>query len=362
MVLALPRPSHRGTAGVTLSANPGDILRPARHPALVDNPGTTTDRRTRPLSYVDGVVDADDLATATRLFLAFEEAVLGQPDTSADDVAALLSVTSIDRARSCFLLDGDDAVGLLVIDKDPFAQATDIEVVTLPQTGSREVSTQALRTGLAVARAHREEAGSSAWKARAGTYLADASYAEVMTENGMRPARRFYRMRIESSSSLIPAMPLELPPGVEIVGGAVDEDTRRIVHAVDRDAFRGHWGWADYPYDEWWEHMTASPSFDPDDWWLLTVDGAPAAICLLGDGRKAQNEGYVQVLGVLRDFRGRGLAQLLLRRAFVHYRALGRQATLLGVDATNPTGAVALYEKVGMSQVLVMEAYEHPLG
>ena len=65
---------------------------------------------------------------------------------------------------------------------------------------------------------------------------------------------------------------------------------------------------------------------------------------------------------MLKEFRGRGLAQLLLRRAFVHYRDLGRTATLLGVDATNTTGAVALYEKVGMRPVLVMEAYEHDLG
>ena len=69
-------------------------------------------------------------------------------------------------------------------------------------------------------------------------------------------------------------------------------------------------------------------------------------------------EGYVGVLGVLKPFRGRGLAQLLLRRAFVHYRDLGRRATLLSVDASNATGAVALYERVGMTPVLVMEAYE----
>ena len=137
-----------------------------------------------------------------------------------------------------------------------------------------------------------------------------------------------------------------------------DDATRRVIHAVDRDSFSEHWGWADYPYDDWWQHWTARPSRDPDGWWLLTVEGTPAAICLLDESRAEQNEGYVAVLGVLREFRGRGLAQLLLRRAFVHYRDLGRHATLLGVDATNTTGAVALYEKVGMTPVLVMEAYE----
>jgi ribosomal protein S18 acetylase RimI-like enzyme len=70
----------------------------------------------------------------------------------------------------------------------------------------------------------------------------------------------------------------------------------------------------------------------------------------------------VGVLGVLKPYRGRGLAQLLLRRAFVHYRDLGRAATLLSVDASNETGAVALYERVGMSAVLVMETRERTLA
>ena len=147
-----------------------------------------------------------------------------------------------------------------------------------------------------------------------------------------------------------------------MVPGAADDETRRIVYRIDRDAFSDHYGWADYPYDDWWEHMSASPSFNPDDWWLVTVEGEPAAICLLGEGRAQYNEGYVMVLGVLKAFRGRGLAQLALQRAFVHYRDLGRRATLLGVDATNTTGAVALYEKVGMAPVMIMEAYEHALS
>ena len=92
------------------------------------------------------------------------------------------------------------------------------------------------------------------------------------------------------------------------------------------------------------------------------LDGAPAGICLLSESRAELGEGFVGVLGVLKDFRGRGLAQLLLRRAFVHYRERGRTAIALGVDATNTTGAVALYEKVGMSPALVFEVYEHDLG
>jgi ribosomal protein S18 acetylase RimI-like enzyme len=103
-----------------------------------------------------------------------------------------------------------------------------------------------------------------------------------------------------------------------------------------------------------WE---SSPARDPDGWWLLTVDGVDAAICLLDESRADIGDGYVAVLGVRRQFRGRGLAQLLLRRAFVHYRDLGRAGTQLGVDAENLTGAVRLYEGVGMSAVRSVQGH-----
>ncbi len=317
---------------------------------------------TRPLRYVDGVVHPDDLAEATRVILEGEAAVVDTPDTTADDVVHLLTVSSTDRERTVFLVGDDgDVVGLLRLDKDPFEQVTQLDVITLPWPQSRELRAEALALGLQGAREHRDEAGSSAWKARAGMYVQDTAFGEVLTGAGMVPARRFFQMSIDASSPEIPdTMPL-LPDGVEILARD-DDEFRRTVYELDRVAFAEHWGYADYPYPEWIEHMTASPSFDPSDWWLATVDGVPAGICLLSNSRAELGEGYVGILGVLKEFRGRGIARLLLRRAFVHYRELGRRAIALGVDATNTTGAVALYEKVGMRPALVFEVYEHDLS
>jgi mycothiol synthase len=316
---------------------------------------------TRPLRYVDGVIHPDDLAEATRVILACEASVVDTPDTTADDVVHLLTVSSTDRDRSVLLVDdAGDVTGLLRVEKDPFEQVTQLDVVTLPWPQSRGLRAEALALGLQGAREHRDAAGSPTWKARAGMYVQDTVFGEVLTEAGMVPVRRFYQMSIDASSPEIPAEAPPLPAGVEIVARD-DDETRRAIYDLDRVAFSEHWGWADYPYDAWIEHMTASPSYDPSDWWLLTVGGAPAAICLLSNSRAELGEGYVGVLAVLKDFRGRGLAQLLLRCAFVHYRDLGRTAIALGVDATNTTGAVALYEKVGMRPALVFELYEHDL-
>jgi ribosomal protein S18 acetylase RimI-like enzyme len=316
--------------------------------------------RTRPLTYVDGVVDPGDLAEAVRLVIGCESAVVDPPDTSPADVAGMLAVPSMDREASCFLLDGDEIVGLLWVEKDPFEGVTGLETYSVPWPSSAPVRAQALSLGLEAARRHRTEAGSSTWKARSGGYVVDTDHLEVMTAAGMNPARRFYRMRIESGSPSIPEVAPELPEGVEIVVRD-DDETRRAIHRIDNESFSEHWGWAEHPYDDWWQHWEARPSRDPQGWWLLTVDGEPAAICLLDENNAERGEGYVAVLGVLKQFRGRGLAPLLLRRAFVHYRDLGRTATQLGVDATNTTGAVALYEKVGMRPARIVDAYEHPL-
>lgn len=316
---------------------------------------------TRPLRFDSGTPHPDDLAEATRVVLGYEASVLATPDTTADDVAHMLSVSSVDRDASALLLDGDAVAGLLIVEKDPFEGATGIDVYTMPWPQTRQLRADALQLGLEAARRHRADAGSSTWKARAGAPLEDTVFREAMADAGMVPARRFYRMTIDATSPAIPAEMPGLPEGVEIVVRD-DDETRRTIYELDRDAFREHWGWADYPYAEWIEHMTASPSYDPADWWLLTVDGTPAGICLLSESRAELGEGYVGVLGVLKEFRGRGLAQLLLRRSFVHYRDRGRTAIALGVDATNTTGAVALYEKVGMRPAVTFEVYEHGLA
>ena len=52
-----------------------------------------------------------------------------------------------------------------------------------------------------------------------------------------------------------------------------------------------------------------------------------------------------------REFRRRGLGDALLRRGFRALYDHGRQRIGLGVDAENPTGALGLYERAGMTKI-----------
>ena len=55
---------------------------------------------------------------------------------------------------------------------------------------------------------------------------------------------------------------------------------------------------------------------------------------------------YVQLVGVVREWRGRRIAQSLLAEHLEACRAAGLEKATLDVDAENPTGALGLYTRL----------------
>lgn len=309
----------------------------------------------RPVRFGTDGVDPVDLATVVELVTATDVAIVGVPDTGAADVAGMLAMPTLDRAATFLAHHGDTAVGFGLIEDDATARDTFIDLYAPPGPHRAAVHELGLVRGFDAARGHRATTP-GARTVRAGAWIDDTDLGAALEAHGLAPVRQFHRMSIESSSPAIPADLPPLPDGVEIVVSD-DEATRRRICDVDNEAFVDHWHFTPRPYDEWWSQWETSPARDPSGWWLLTVDGEDAAICLLDDSRADVGDGYVAILGVRRQFRGRGLAQLLLRRSFVHYRDLGRARTQLGVDAESLTGAVRLYEGVGMTRVRSVQTY-----
>ena len=84
--------------------------------------------------------------------------------------------------------------------------------------------------------------------------------------------------------------------------------------------------------------------------WFLAWDGDELAGFAL-DYPQLGTEvglGHVNWLGVRKPWRRRGLAEALLRQSFRELYARGKRRTALGVDAQNVTGALRVYERVGM--------------
>ena len=62
-----------------------------------------------------------------------------------------------------------------------------------------------------------------------------------------------------------------------------------------------------------------------------------------------------------RPWRKRGLGEALLLHAFNEFYKRGMLTIGLGVDASNPTGATRLYQKVGMTVAVEDVLYEKEL-
>ena len=146
---------------------------------------------------------------------------------------------------------------------------------------------------------------------------------------------------------------LELPPGSAIphrdapAGYAVREarpDEYEACWTVTEDAFL-EWSERERDsFEDWAANVTKRPGFEP---WSLRVavdpDGAVVGVAVI---HKNDDYGYVDKLATRKDQRGKGLAQCLLIDAFEASRGHGCTRSELSTDSR--TGALTLYEKVGM--------------
>jgi GNAT superfamily N-acetyltransferase len=175
---------------------------------------------------------------------------------------------------------------------------------------------------------------------------------------GFSPIRWYTQMRRDLADP-VPDAPV--PPGLRVVPWSEDlDDAVRLAH---NEAFLDHWGTEPQTPETWRGHQSA---FAPT-WSFVALDvsggggavpGAPVVAGYLISGRYEQDWpvlgytcGYTDLLGVRPAYRGRGLAVALLAAAMRAYRADGMQYAALSVDTANPSGAHALYPRLGYEPV-----------
>jgi mycothiol synthase len=204
--------------------------------------------------------------------------------------------------------------------------------------------------------AEAEQIGRDGGAARVRSFVQgdDPVLRPVLEEAGWKPIRYSFQMRIDLDGELPepewPAglTPRNLRPGEE-----------RRVHEAHMDAFADHWDHHRYSFEDWTDFNLRDHSFDPSLWWLVEDGDELAALSLnswhfSGDPKF----GWIGILGVRKPWRRRGLAQALLRHSFRDFRDRGATRVGLGVDGENTTGAVRLYEHVGMRIVRRNDTYE----
>ena len=183
----------------------------------------------------------------------------------------------------------------------------------------------------------------------------DRAAADLLRARGLRPVHHFWHMQIDLAAPFEPGAP---PDGIEIGVIEPDEDLPAI-HALLVEAFADDLSHHPAPYERWVEEETGSPGYDPSLWLLAKDEGLPVGVLTAS---VANGRGWVDYLGVLRSHRGRGIAGTLLRRSFATFAGLGLRLATVSVDARNPTGATAVYERAGMRVVWGWDLWERKIG
>lgn len=285
---------------------------------------------TRPL-------DPDDVEAVFGLLAAQEQANLGRVDVELADVVADWQRPSFDVAASTVgVVDGDRLVG--------YAEHLG------GQRGDAAVHPDHLGRGIGTWLAGwMQDRARERGERIVGMPVPQGSPGDRLLESLGYFVRWTSWVLTLPEGAEVPERPL--PDGYEVRTARPEE--AREAHDVLEDAFL-EWSERERePFGDFEAEILRRPGFEP---WNLRVvtdpDGrvaAVAAVVLSGVG-----EAYVDRLATRADQRHRGLAQALLVDAFRVGREHG--ATSAGLATDSRTGALGLYEKVGMQ---VFDTYLH---
>jgi mycothiol synthase len=175
----------------------------------------------------------------------------------------------------------------------------------------------------------------------------DETLARLLEASGYRVVRHSFRMEADLAGQ--PAAPV-WPDGIAVRTFRPGEDDQHV-YEVQEETFADQVDAEPHPYEEW-RHWSFREPFDAE-LWFLAEEAAELVGILLARSERGGDEtlGWISVLGVRRPWRRRGLGRALLLHAFRELRRRGKRRAGLGVDGSNPTGAVQLYEQAGMRVV-----------
>lgn len=188
----------------------------------------------------------------------------------------------------------------------------------------------------------------------------EAGSRALLEANGFVPIRYGFEMRRFLTGSL-PEWPL--PGGLDL--RPVTEDQHRAIFAADNEAFEDHWGHR-APDESDFRARFIGPDVDTE-LWCVAWDGDQVVGVVVNAIFREENQalgirrGWLDHVSVRRPWRGRGLAKALCAASFRILREQGMDEAWLGVDGSNPTGALQLYEGLGFTALRRWMAYGRPL-
>lgn len=191
-----------------------------------------------------------------------------------------------------------------------------------------------------------EETARSRGISRARIFVpSDHELAGIVALRSYRLWRSSYTMEMDLKRS----QPAVLPEGLQLRSFRPDDDADHLRRALN-EAF------ADDPFSHeesesgFREFHLKARGYDPNLWLLAWDEDEIAGFAMAFPEHSGNIElGWVGNLGVRSPWRRCGLGEALLRSIFNELHARGIPRVGLGVDVENVTGALRLYERVGMS-------------
>ena len=316
-----------------------------------------------PAGYSARAWTLDDADATASLMNAYGQREYGRDVTEAESLRAQMRMPGIDLAEDTILVEsesGDLVAGAFAIDLSaPHVRVTAAGIVRHEDQG-KGIGRFLAEWIEARGRKAVDKAPDGARVIVMQTVDDRETAAKTLLEaKGYKVCRHFWRMAIDLGDQVAD---VTWPDGIAVATFEPESDLEPLFFA-SREAFRDHWGHLDGPAEEGLKRLrhqiATDPDFDPT-LWFLAKEGADIA----GISRVSPREGtdrttgYVQLLGVLRPWRRRGLGLALLQHTFMELRKRGFESCALHVDSQSLTGATRLYERAGMSVSELNHAYE----
>ena len=137
------------------------------------------------------------------------------------------------------------------------------------------------------------------------------------------------------------------PEGVSLVAYSSERDDE--MRRAFNQSFAGHWIGELSP-EEWQERFIATPQFKPEFAKLALVEDRVVGFYLSEVFDNQPGCAWLEIVGVLPEWRGKGLGTALTADALGEYQRVGVLVCRLGVDDENITDAKRVYINLGFTQ------------